>query len=300
MNKNILNINSYNCRGLRNNQKRQSIFKWLNSTHHGIILLQECHSIFSDEQKWEREWGGGMYFAHGEFNARGVAILIPKSLNERFVYKNGYKDNNGRFLLMNCEIDNNPFTIINIYSPTKDNVSAQINFLNSIKDKIEEHGDKNIILGGDLNTYLNIEIDKRGGKKDKISQYTQLLKSMCEEYNLVDIWRVCNPTCNTFTHRENTRAGIVQSRLDYFLISEGLTYNIKKTYIKPGLSSDHSLIRLDIELSNTNKRGRGFWKFNNDLLTDKVYINLIRAKIAGKSLHELEFIQFDGFDFSVA
>ena len=33
---------------------------------------------------------------------------------------------------------------------------------------------------------------------------------MCKEYHLVDIWRIRNPNCNTFTHRENTRAGIVQ------------------------------------------------------------------------------------------
>ena len=209
MNGKVLNINSYNCRGLRNTQKRQNMFKWLNTSHPGITLLQESHSIPSDEQKWEREWGGSIYFAHGEFNARGVAILIPKDLNETFLYKNGLKDNNGRFLLINCEVEGNPLTIINIYSPTKDNIVGQMSFLESIKDKIEIHGDQNILLGGDLNTYLDIELDKRGGKKDNVSKYTQLLKSICEEYNLIDIWRVRNPQGNLFTHRENTKAGIV-------------------------------------------------------------------------------------------
>ena len=147
MNHKVLNINSYNCRGIRNIKKRQDIFKWLNTTHPGITLLQECHSTSSDEQKWEKDWGGGIYFAHGEFNARGVAILIPKSLNELFVYKSGLKDNNGRFLLINCEIEGNPYTIINIYSPTKDNIPAQINFLELIKDKLDEYGDRNILLG---------------------------------------------------------------------------------------------------------------------------------------------------------
>ena len=96
---------------------------------------------------------------------------------------------------------------------------------------------------------------------------------------MIDIWRVRNPTGTLFTHRENTRSGIVQSRLDYFLISEGLSYAVKNTDIKPGFSSDHSLICVDMELSETNKRGRGFWKFNNDLLTDKVYIDLIKSTL---------------------
>ena len=94
--------------------------------------------------------GAGICFTHGEFNARGVAILILKQLNELFVYKNGFKDNSGRFLLINCEIEGNPYNIINIYSPTKDNLSGQINFLEFVKDKLEEYGDSKIILRGTL------------------------------------------------------------------------------------------------------------------------------------------------------
>ena len=44
-------------------------------------------------------------------------------------------------------------------------------------------------------------------------------------------------------------------------------------------NSDHSLICVDMELSETNKSSRGFWKFNNDLLTDKVYIDLIKSTL---------------------
>ena len=38
----------------------------------------------------------------------------------------------------------------------------QIEFIENIKPKIDEYSDKNIILGGDFNTYLNIELDKKG------------------------------------------------------------------------------------------------------------------------------------------
>lgn len=34
-----------------------------------------------------------------------------------------------------------------------------------------------------------------------------------------------------------------------------------------------------MELADTNRRGIGFWKFNNDLLTDKVYIDLINSTV---------------------
>ena len=146
-----ITINSFNCRGLRNSQKRQSVFTWLKTNHSGITLLQESHSTSADEIKWVKEWGGDIYFSHGEFNARGVAILIPKALNEKFIYKDGYKDNYGRFILMNCEIDGKDLTLINIYCPTKDNQPAQISFIEMVKSKLEEFGDKKILLGGGLN-----------------------------------------------------------------------------------------------------------------------------------------------------
>ena len=53
-----LRINSYNCRGLRNPNKRQSIFTWLKNSHPGITLIQESHSVTTDEIKWQQEWVG--------------------------------------------------------------------------------------------------------------------------------------------------------------------------------------------------------------------------------------------------
>ena len=47
---------------------------------------------------------------------------------------------------------------------------------------------------------------------------------------------------------------------------------------KPGVSSDHSLIQIHIQLSN-NRMGRGFWKLHNDLLTEKTYLEIIKLSI---------------------
>ena len=77
-----IRINSFNCRGLRNPTKRANIFTWLKQNYHGITFLQETHSAPTDLSKWQHEWGGKIYFSHGEFNSKGVAILIPKNLEE--------------------------------------------------------------------------------------------------------------------------------------------------------------------------------------------------------------------------
>ena len=49
--------------------------------------------------------------------------------------------------------------------------------------------------------------------------------------------------------------------------------------IAPGKSSDHSIISLELELMESQNRGKGLWKFNNDLLTDPIYVQLIKDTI---------------------
>ncbi len=61
-----------------------------------------------------------------------------------------------------------------------------------------------------------------------------------------------------------------------FFISEHLLIinNTNKCSILTGLHSDHSIVTLELNKSKL-KRGRGFWKFNNKLLYDREYVNLI-------------------------
>ena len=159
-----IRINSFNCRGVRIYTKRQNIFAWLRQFFFGITFLQETHSTLTDIQHWSREWGGKIWFAHGDFNARGVAILVSKELEDVFKIVDTIADENGRYIIVDCEIENNKIVLINLYCPTKDHLNAQNQFLDFIKKYIENFSDKNIILAGDLNTYLDPTLDKPGGK----------------------------------------------------------------------------------------------------------------------------------------
>ena len=67
-----------------------------------------------------------------------MAILIPPELENIFEYIGGHKDNAGRLLIINCKLEDNTFTLLNIYCPTKDDHQAQCHFLNIIKEMIEE------------------------------------------------------------------------------------------------------------------------------------------------------------------
>ena len=105
---------------------------------------------------------------------------------------------------------------------------------------------------------------------------------------MIDIWRYLNPEIRRFTRREMTKTGLVQSRLDYFLISIHLLYDFVRQDITPGIKSDHSLVYFELKIENTQKPGRGFFKFNSALLKDTVYVKKVKDIIKNFSNNPLQ------------
>ena len=137
----------------------------------------------------------------------------------------------------------------------------------------------NLIIPGDFNTYLDPKLDKKGGTTERQSNYLKAVNAFCEQLSLIYIWRLRNPEQSKFTRRNCTRAGLVQSRLDYFFISTQIGNQISKCAIKPGFKSDHSLLQISFDLLHTQMRGGSYWKFNNSLLDDNTYIAMIKDEI---------------------
>lgn len=73
------------------------------------------------------------------------------------------------------------------------------------------------------------------------------------------------------------------------MISNSLSNLVENCVIKPGYRSDHSIVLLEIKF-NPFKRGRGLWKFNNSLLTDKEYVSKVKETIHSVSSQYLENI----------
>ena len=69
-----------------------------------------------------------------------------------------------------------------------------------------------------------------------------------------------------------------KARLDFFLVSCELMILIDKEKIGPGYRSDYAMIELYITYTKF-ERGKGFWKFNNSLLNDCVYVDKIKDTI---------------------
>ena len=90
--------------------------------------------------------------------------------------------------------------------------------------------------------------------------------------DLVYIQRVRHPKLRKFTYESKSLK--LKSRIDFFLIAKTFTINVKTTEIYPSIAPDHNAIY--ISLTNKCPRGPGFWKFNNTLLDDAQYVNMVR------------------------
>ena len=238
--KEILKISTFNCRGLGERNKRNTILSWLKRSYSGIIFLQETHSTKANEKYWNTIWKGNIEYCHGNSTARGVAILISPSVD--ITINEIIRDNTGRFILLDTNYNDQNLILINIYAPTKDKTNLQKDFFQFVHKTVSEYADKNIILGGDFNVCLNPNIDKKGGSKESTSQSAELIQTIMEDLNLIDVWRCLNPNSLRFTRREMCRNGLVQSCLDYWLVSNHILYDFFKQDIAPGLRSDHSIV----------------------------------------------------------
>ena len=99
---------------------------------------------------------------------------------------------------------------------------------------------------------------------------------MKETFELLDPWRTCYPDDMKYTWHQPSP--VKQSRIDYFLVSEDMFALMENTKTISGYRTDHSAIVFCFSASLA-KRGKGYWKFNSQLLRDSEYINLVKTCI---------------------
>ncbi len=270
-----LKIVSINVRGLNDVKKRTSVFQFANKEKCDILFLQETYSSEIAENRWTQEWGGVGYFAHGTKHSCGVAILIRKGLGVDI--EDICIDRQGRYVLLNIKLDNNTFTLINLYSPNKE--SEKVIFFTKLAQIMESKGvnaASNIIIGGDWNVVLTAK-DKMGGNIYTKSKAAEEIYRIKETFNLLDIWRIRNEDVMRYTWRQKRPR--IHCRLDYWLVSHHITELVIDSKILPSVISDHSPITLCLSFIEEPELGCGHWKLNVSLLKDKTYVNDMKENI---------------------
>ncbi|KAJ8036971.1 hypothetical protein HOLleu_17653 [Holothuria leucospilota] len=268
-----LKLCSVNVRGLRDRHERRKVFLWLRQKKCDIYFLQETHSVEATEHIWNNEWGNKILFCHGQSNSMGVCILFKRNISIEIC--NCFSDNIGRSIIANVTITDYNLTLVNIYAPSTDD----INFYHSLRDNIENHGFEPFVIGGDFNTVLNVDLDKRGSPLQPHPKCRNEIYSLMKDFDLKDIWRELSHNNFRCTWKSNSDPIIYYCRLDYFLISFSLVNTVKSCEILAGVISDHNPITLSFE-SCFSGRGPGYWKLNVSLLNNADYVQAIKDVVS--------------------
>ena len=97
-----------------------------------------------------------------------------------------------------------------------------------------------------------------------------------KELNLVEVYRRLHPNSKTYTYE--TKNIKLKSRIDFFIITKHLINQVKRIETCPSIAPNHKAVFRSIEMDQAPVCGPGNWKFNNMLLKDNEYINLIKGK----------------------
>ena len=262
---------SINSQGLRNSNRRQTVFNLIKTRKYDVIFLQETHWTDDLNACILREWGGDILFNNFECNARGTAILFSPHFD--FHMCNNTCDPHGRTIQTLIEHADRKFNLINVYAP-RTNAERRIYF-HSISNFIS-NVDENI-LGGDFNCISDNKLDKLGGNPSARQTASTILNTITQQNNLTDIWRDRNRGVKKFTWTgKNSPNTFIHTHIDKFYISSQLTPFVTKTDILSFSFSDHDLVSLTFDVNN-QPRGEGYRLFNNNLLEDGIFTTEIES-----------------------
>ena len=125
--------------------------------------------------------------------------MLPDSL--QITFEDIIRDNDGRFLLLDCSISDTRYIVVNIYAPTSDKKIDQATFGVFLFDTLQKYQGQNIIIGGDFN--LNLEDHERHSPRFSLSSFGDYMSKLTQFLNLIDIWKIHNPNKIVYTRREN-------------------------------------------------------------------------------------------------
>lgn len=264
-------IGCMNVRGIRNREKRRDILNFMRNKDFSIVCLVDTHLSCETFDFVRAEWGGSAIFCPGTSHSRGIAVFF--SNNFGFEVFGSQVDDQGNFIILDVELAGpGRCTFVVLYGPNEDNPG----FYRSVFSLVGNIDNDNVVIVGDWNVTLNPSVDTEHYVSQGNRRAREVILEFMEKEGMVDVWREQHAAKRSYTWRRSSPLRL--GRLDYFLVSSAMSRLVSSSFILPGYRSDHSLISILISEGMQSKRGL-YWKFNNSLLKDSTYIDLVNSGI---------------------
>lgn len=143
--------------------------------------------------------------------------------------------------------------------------SSQITFLNEALAQLQNFAEGTLVIGGDFNVTLSLDIDSTGRQPCLTYSALRRLKQCLFSHQLVDSWRALNPTVKDFTFYSTPHDSY--SRIDLFLVKQHDISRVSRADIGSIHISDHAPIMMDLDFFES-RRAPFQWRLNKTLLLD--------------------------------
>ena len=265
-----LTIASMNCRGLSDVKKRRDVLHFLRNKDHDVLFLQDTHLTQNSLQYFNSLWKGKSHHSCYTNRSRGVSIMLKHTLQHELI--DVKHTDCGNLIIVVCKLGTQSYLFANVYGPNEDNPD----FYHKLKNYIESYNTDHTIIGGDFNFVINPNVDSLNYAREYNTNAKRVFISFVNDNALVDIWRLKNPEKLEYTWSRNNP--LKCGRLDMLFVNTQLTSSVQNVTIMPGYRTDHCLVVMQIQLTEV-ERGPGIWKFNESVLQDSEYINIIKTAI---------------------
>ena len=246
---------SWNVNGLRAIYKKgfEETFKELNAD---IFCIQET-KMQEGQIKLELQ-GYNQYYNYAERKGYSGTAIFTKKDPINVTYGIGIEEHDKEGRVITLEFDK--FYMVNCYTPNSGRELARLEYRMIWEDEFKKYlirldKQKPVIICGDLNV-AHTEIDLKNPKSNRKnagftdeerSKIDNLLKS-----GFTDTFRKIYPdkegAYTWWSYMFNARANNAGWRIDYFLVSDRISKNIKDAYIYSEImGSDHCPVGLEIE-----------------------------------------------------
>ena len=265
-------IVTWNVRGLGSPTKRQKIHTYLNRRKAQIVCLQETHLAKGEAVKLQRRWRGQIFATESSAFARGALIWIRAGVP--FEVTSSRIDKEGRWVLVHGRLDGQEVLIGSIYVPNQ----GQLEFLNGLSANLREFETDRIILGGDFNTILDIDLDRstpplRGAPAHRLAKGT--LEWM-EHWGLVDIWRLQHGRLKEYSYYSAVHD--IHVRLDRIVCTRNICIDMLSSEYLCRTYSDHNPLKIRYN-SNGAQSSASQWRFQPVMLEDQAFREDLAAHI---------------------
>ena len=260
-----INVFSCNVRGLGEQHKRRDVIHFLKNNKCDILMLQDTHLTQEKTSSFNSLWNGKAYHSCFKNNSRGTSILFNKNIQHEVI--NTFTDEKGNFIILECKISTDTYILGSVYGPNRD----EPDFYERIGNILDSTDYDHVIIGGDFNFVVNPDVDCYGYLQEHNVRARKKFMSICNKYDLIDIWRKQNPAKQQYTWFTPSRQK--GARLDMFFVSQHLSVLCNEMHISPGYRTDHS--QISISLVASQSRGPGLWKLNESLLNDEDYTEIV-------------------------